>query len=200
VEGETYVFGSYRLIPERRVLLEKNGRAINLGSRALDILTSLVESAGETVSKARIMARAWPTTTVDEVSLRVHIGALRKALGDGQGGNRFIANIPGRGYTFVAPVESGPAPPPVASPDTASTGNSLPTPLVSIIGREDTITGLAAQLSRRRLLTIVGAGGIGKTTVAIAAAAAVTASYPHGVWFVALVPLHSDYDSLAVSG
>ena len=187
MEGESYAFGSFQLIPERRLLLD-NGRARNLGSRALDILTSLVESAGEAVSNARIMARAWPATTVDEGSLRVHISALRKVLGDGQAGKRFIANIPGQGYVFVAPVARGAGGPSPVAPDTAPTG-SLPPPLAGIIGRADTIAALTEQLARRRFVTIVGAGGIGKTTVAVAVADAASRAYPDGVWFVPLASL-----------
>ena len=106
VEAESYIFRSFQLFPGQRLLLD-NGKALPIGGRALDILTVLVEAAGETVANSQIMARAWPATTVEEGSLRVHIGALRKALGDGRGGNSFIANNPGRGYTFVAPVRRG---------------------------------------------------------------------------------------------
>ena len=106
MEAESYIFRSFQLFPGQRLLLD-NGKALPIGGRALDILTVLVEAAGETVANSQIMARAWPATTVEEGSLRVHIGALRKALGDGRGGNSFIANNPGRGYTFVAPVRRG---------------------------------------------------------------------------------------------
>ena len=188
MDDETYAFGSFRLVPTQRLLLD-GGRPVRLGSRALDILFALVESAGETVRNDRIMARAWPATTVDEAGLRVHIAALRKALGDGRAGNRFIANIPGRGYRFVAPVTRGQAGAPAAPADVAPAADHLPTALVSIIGRADTVTALAAQLDRRRLVTVVGPGGIGKTTVALAVAERVRASYADGVWFVALASL-----------
>jgi predicted ATPase/DNA-binding winged helix-turn-helix (wHTH) protein len=175
------------LVPARRLLLD-NGRPLTLGSRALDILTVLVEHAGETVSNDQIMARAWPATVVEEGSLRVHIGALRRSLGDGRAGARFIVNVPSRGYTFVATVSRGESQP-AATPRAASGVSNLPRPLSSIIGRADTIATVVAQLARRRLLTIVGTGGIGKTTVAIAAAESVAASFPDGVWFVALAAL-----------
>ena len=187
MEAETFVFGSFQLIPERRLLLDQ-GKPINLGSRALDILTVLVESAGETLSHAQIMARAWPNTTVDEGSLRVHVAALRKVLGDGRSEGRFIVNIPGRGYSFVAAVarrRDGTATP----PDAGHAEVNLPSLLVNIVGRDDTVATLAAQLARRRLLTIVGAGGMGKTTVAIALARTVAGAFPGGVWFVPLAPL-----------
>src|SRR5467141_2361239 len=103
MDEETFVFGSFRLIPAQRMLLEDE-KPLRLGSRALDILVTLIESAGETIGKDQLIARTWPDTVVDEGSLRVHVAALRKALGDGQAGKRYIANIPGRGYSFIAPV------------------------------------------------------------------------------------------------
>src|SRR5262249_38613251 len=69
-----------------------------------DILITLVEHAGQTISKEQLIARTWPDTVVDDGALRVHVAALRKALGDGRAGRRFVANNPGRGYVFVAPV------------------------------------------------------------------------------------------------
>ena len=96
MDEESFVFGSFRLIPSQRVLLE-DGKPLRLGSRALDILVTLVESAGETIHKDQLIARTWPDTVVDEGALRVHVAALRKALGDGRTGTRYISNIPGRG-------------------------------------------------------------------------------------------------------
>ena len=183
-----YLFGSFQLVPAQRLLLD-GGRPVQLGSRALDILNVLVEAAGKMVPNDEIMAHAWPTTTVEESSLRVHIGALRKALGEGRGGNRFIANVPGRGYTFVAPMTRGQNLPQVSASEPAPSAGNLPTPLASIIGRDETIAALGAQLARRRLVTIVGPGGIGKTTAAVAVADNAAASYPDGVWFAALAPL-----------
>src|SRR6476660_958688 len=103
MDEETFAFGSFRLIPAQRILLE-DGKPLRLGSRALDILIAIVESAGETIRKDQLIARTWPDTVVDEGALRVHVAALRKALGDGRTGTRYIANIPGRGYSFIAPV------------------------------------------------------------------------------------------------
>src|SRR5262245_27071718 len=96
-------FGPFRLIAAER-LLENDGTPVQVGGRALDILVVLVERAGEVVSKKELMARVWPDVTVDESSLRVHVAGLRKALGDGQAGARYVANVPGRGYCFVAPI------------------------------------------------------------------------------------------------
>jgi class 3 adenylate cyclase/DNA-binding winged helix-turn-helix (wHTH) protein len=102
-EEVTFAFGSFCLVPAQRLLLE-DGKPLRLGSRALDILVTLVESAGETILKGELIARTWPDTVVDEGALRVHVASLRRALGDGRAGKRYISNIPGRGYSFVAPV------------------------------------------------------------------------------------------------
>src|ERR1700716_3219999 len=96
-------FGPFELnVAERS--LKKANQVIPLGGRAYDILITLLENAGEVVAKSELIAKAWPDVTVEEGSLRVHMSALRKALGDGQWGPRYIANVKGRGYRFFAPV------------------------------------------------------------------------------------------------
>ena len=85
-------------------MLLDDGKPLRLSSRAFDILVALVERVGETIPRDQLIARTWPDTVVDEGALRVHVAALRKALGDGRAGKRYVANNPGRGYTFVAPV------------------------------------------------------------------------------------------------
>ena len=97
-------FGSFRLIPAQFLLLEGD-KPVRLGSRALEILIVLLERPGELVSKRELMARVWPNIFVEPANLTVHISALRRMLRDGRDGNRFIINIPGRGYSFVASVE-----------------------------------------------------------------------------------------------
>jgi predicted ATPase/DNA-binding winged helix-turn-helix (wHTH) protein len=188
VNEETFAFGSFSLIPAQRMLLE-DGKPLRLGSRALDILVTLIESAGETIRKDQLIARTWPDTVIDEGSLRVHVAALRKALGDGRAGKRYIANIPGRGYSFIAPVTREQRQPAIAPTNGAAVRGNLPAPLTRIVGRDDIIAALAAQLAQRRFLTIVGPGGIGKTTVAVGVAERVSTSYDDGVWFVGLAPL-----------
>ncbi len=84
---------------------------MRLGSRALEILTVLIENAGEIVGKAQLMMRVWPHNVVEEAALRVHMAALRKILGDGRAGRRFITTVPQRGYSFVAPVREHPTGP-----------------------------------------------------------------------------------------
>ena len=96
-------FGSFRLLPSQRMLIE-SGRPVHVGSRALDILTVLIERPGELIDKRELMARVWPSTFVCADNLTVHISALRRVLREG-GCNRCIVNVPGRGYLFVTPVE-----------------------------------------------------------------------------------------------
>ncbi|TPK92374.1 transcriptional regulator [Mesorhizobium sp. B2-4-17] len=96
-------FGPFRLLPAQFLLLEGD-RPAPLGSRALEILIALLERPGELISKQELMARVWPDVFVGPANLTVHISALRRTLRDGRDGNRFIINIPGRGYKFVASV------------------------------------------------------------------------------------------------
>jgi DNA-binding winged helix-turn-helix (wHTH) protein len=165
MDEQAISFGPYRLLAAQRLLLEGD-TPVRLGSRAFDILAALVERAGEVVSKEELIARAWPQTFVEESNLRIQISALRRALGEGQDGHRYLVSVPGRGYNFVAPVrpeEPSQAPP----PRTAPTGlHNLPLALTRMIGRDEAVAALVSRLSRQRLVTIVGPGGIGKTTVA----------------------------------
>ncbi len=185
MDEEAFTFGSFRLIPAQRMLSE-DGNPVHLGSRALDILAALTERAGETVTKEQLIARAWPDMVVDEGALRVHVAALRRALRDGRGGNRFITNIPGRGYSFVAPVRREPGRETAVRLNPQALGNNLPAQLTRVIGRTEIIATIVARAVQQRFLTIVGPGGVGKTTVAVAAAGALGDSYSDGVWFVGL--------------
>lgn len=180
-------FGPFRLIPTQRLLLEGN-KPLHVGSRALEILIILVERAGELVSKDELTARVWPNMTLEESNLKVHVAALRRVLADGQAGNRYIITIPGRGYRFVAPIS------PIEEvetlpPKAVKHSHNLPVMLTRVIGRADTVSKLAEQLAQRRFLTIVGTGGVGTTTVALALAEAVLPAYEDGVRFVELAPL-----------
>ncbi|KWT82577.1 Signal transduction response regulator [Variovorax sp. WDL1] len=178
-------FGPFRLLPAQKLLLEGE-RQLRLGSRAFDILGALACRAGEVLSKEELIAHAWPDTVVEESSLRVGIAALRRALGDGREGVRYIANIPGRGYCFVAPVVR--SRPGAQRPARIAAGqaHNLPLRLTRMIGRAGTVESLALELPRHRFLSVVGPGGIGKTTVALALAEQRLASYPDGVRFVDL--------------
>jgi len=98
-------FGPFELVPVRR-FLSKDGHAVRVGSRALDLLVALVENAGRVVEKDELMARVWPNVVVDEVNLRVHVASLRRLLGDDGLESRYIVHVARRGYTFVAPLVS----------------------------------------------------------------------------------------------
>src|SRR5258706_12519570 len=101
-------FGPFELnVAERS--LKKANQVIPLGGRAYDLLIALLENAGEFVGKAELIARAGPDVTGEEGSLRVHLSALGKALGDGQFGNKYIASIQGHGYSLISPVTRLPA-------------------------------------------------------------------------------------------
>ena len=96
-------FGPFCFLPAQCLLLEGN-KPVHLGSRALEILIILLERAGTLVTKQELMTRVWPNLFVEPANLPVNIAVLRRALRDGRDGNRFIINIKGRGYRFVAPI------------------------------------------------------------------------------------------------
>jgi predicted ATPase/DNA-binding winged helix-turn-helix (wHTH) protein len=195
-------FGPFVLNPTQRVLL-RGDRPVRLGSRAREILICLVERAGTVVSKNELIKRVWPHTVVEEGTLRVHIASLRKILGQGRTQTQYVENVTGHGYRFVATVtraaehESAPSEPAESEHDGESVrvllgpmsieqAPAVCAPVTRLIGRKDVVAMIADQLQRRRLMTLVGPGGMGKTTVAWAAAEFTRDSYPNGVCFVDL--------------
>jgi predicted ATPase/DNA-binding winged helix-turn-helix (wHTH) protein len=183
-------FGPFRLLPAER-LLEKDGIAVHVGGRALDILIFLVERAGEVVSKKDLVERVWADVTVDEGSLRTHMAALRKVLGDGQSGGRYITNVPGRGYCLVMPISRSNASDAGHVETTASSQfHTLPARLTRMVGREENIRKIAEELSARRFVSVVGPGGIGKTTVAVEVGHTLLAAFDGAVHFLDLGSLN----------
>jgi len=178
-------FGPFRLFATER-LLEKDGVPLNLGSRALDLLIVLTERATEVVSKRELMGRVWPKLAVDEGSLRFHIASLRRVLGDGQAGVRYVANVAGRGYCFVAPISCSAAKPLLAESFAVNRAAKLPARLLRMVGRDEAVQRISAQLLGRRFVTVVGPGGIGKTTVAVSVAHALWPEFGGAVRFVEL--------------
>lgn len=184
-------FGPFKLSPTRRTL-SRDGKPIRLGSRALDLLIALVDSGKDLISKEDLLKRVWPDTFIEEANLRVHVAALRKLLGDEGTGDQYINTVAGRGYCFVAPVarvEEAVAETVVAVSPTPDVSFDLPSSLTRVIGRAECVNAISNQLARRRLVTIVGPGGIGKTTVALAVAAKLVDSQADKVCFVELVSL-----------
>lgn len=179
-------FGPFRLAVGER-LLTKDGVPIDVGGRAFDMLIALVSSPNEVISKKDLIARVWPDAFVEEGSLRFHMASLRKVLGDGKDGARYITTVAGRGYCFVAPVDrsitqranASAAPPPFPHAN-------LPTQLGRTVGRDDDVARLSTRISQSRLVTIVGPGGVGKTTVALAVAHHVAEAFAGAVLFVDL--------------
>jgi predicted ATPase/DNA-binding winged helix-turn-helix (wHTH) protein len=164
--------------------LKKANRAVPLGGRAYDILIALLENAGEVVARAELIEKVWPDVTVEEGSLRVHLSALRKALGDGQFGNKYIARVQGCGYSFIAPVVRVPAD--HERGNASAPMSNLPPALGRMIGRDDFVLEVQAVLQSERLVTILGAGGTGKTTVALAVGHTTLLEFAGAVFFADL--------------
>ncbi|WPN76745.1 ATP-binding protein [Pseudomonas germanica] len=180
-------FGPYRIHPGQRLVLEGE-QPLRLGRRAMDILLILLAHAGEVVSKQQLMAGVWPDSVVEDINLRVHMAALRKALGDGQAGQRYIITVAQRGYSFVAPV----LPQSMEERPVGDAGgrHNLPLRRTRMIGRQALVDSLMTQLPRQRCITLVGPGGIGKTTVALRVAEQLIGHYRDGIRLVDLAPLN----------
>jgi predicted ATPase/DNA-binding winged helix-turn-helix (wHTH) protein len=190
-------FGPFKLnLKQRR--LEKGGTPLRLGSRAFDILAVLVERAGTLVSKSDLMDRVWSDVAVDEGCLRVHIASLRKALGDCEAGARYVTTLSGRGYCFVAPISRSSAKVPTNGERRVDDGScKLPNCQARTVGRDEAIQQLSAQLVAGRFVSVVGTGGIGKTTVALSVGHRLVEDFAGAV---CLVDLGSVNDSLLVPG
>jgi predicted ATPase/DNA-binding winged helix-turn-helix (wHTH) protein len=184
--GDALSFGAFSLFPKRRALL-KGTLPVEIGSHALDLLIALVERSGQPLSKQDLIARVWPGMYVEDSNLRVHIANLRKLLGDTPP-FRYIATVQNRGYCFVALTSRTPAGP-LASDRPAERRYHLPNPRPHMIGRASVVAALVPFLLQRHLLTMVGPGGIGKSTVAVALANVLQAGFPGGACFVDLAPL-----------
>ena len=176
-------FGLFRVTKARR-LLERDGQPVSIGGRAFDILAHLLERSGQVVSKRELLAAAWPNTNVGEGSLRFQIASIRKALDNG--GASYIDNVPGRGYCFAGRI---------SKIDENQTSLRLGVqvnqpvcipPSAHLIGRAETVTEITSLVRSQRLVSIVAACGMGKTSVAIAAARQATEYFKDGVCFVEL--------------
>jgi predicted ATPase/DNA-binding winged helix-turn-helix (wHTH) protein len=179
-------FGPFCLVASER-LLTREGVLVELSARALDILMELLSRPNEVVGKKELLARVWPDVAVEEGSLRFHIASLRKALGDGKNGARYVTTLPGRGYCFVAPISRSSHPANVLAAAAASFPHAnLPNRLIRMVGRGDDILRLSTQLTATRFVTIVGAGGVGKTTVAVAVGHHLIEAFTGAVLFVDL--------------
>jgi predicted ATPase len=176
VSASEIAFGPFCMLPNERLLL-KSGKPIRLGSRAFDILSVLLARSGELVPKRELIARVWPDTTVGEANLTVHMTTLRRALAAHGATDRFIVNVPGRGYVLTASIA------------TTTYRSNLPAPTAHLVGRAGAVRALTALLSQKRFVTIVGEGGIGKTSVALAVGQRAMDAFEQGVHFFDLTSI-----------
>jgi predicted ATPase/DNA-binding winged helix-turn-helix (wHTH) protein len=168
---------------QRSVLID--GTPAKVGARAFDVLLALVERRERVVPKRELMDLVWPKLVVEEGNLLVHMVALRKLLGP-----RAIATIPGRGYRFSMPVDAviGDRMAEPAPLSEAIRGNLPASP--ALFGRAQDLDAVDTLLHEHAVVSIVGAGGIGKTRLALAAAAAAGLELPDGRWWVELAPIN----------
>lgn len=189
-------FGRFELRPGERLLLA-DGVPVPVGARAFDLLVVLSERAGSLVTKRELLEKVWPGLVVEENNLQVQVSQLRKLLGQGA-----VATIPGRGYRFGFPVaRAETAGPPPASEEIGATTaearprarTNLPSRSLALFGRADDLAAIHALVARHCVVTVVGAGGIGKTRVAQAVATELAhdqaSAFPDGVWWVELAAL-----------
>ncbi|HSI49483.1 MAG TPA: winged helix-turn-helix domain-containing protein [Ideonella sp.] len=177
------------LVPERQALF-RNGTQVRIGQRALELLTVLVGGAGQLLTKRELLARVWADTVVEDGSLKAHMAALRRVLGDAPTASRYIATVSGRGYRFIADVKPGATPgamPDASAPTVRS--HNLPASRTTVLGRTEVIEEAWEALAQSRMLSIVGAGGVGKTTVALAVARQAVGAFRNGVWWIDLASL-----------
>jgi non-specific serine/threonine protein kinase len=188
----SFEFGRFRVLPQRREVLA-DGRPMELGGRAFDVLVVLIEANGAVVSKDELMRRVWPGRIVEDNNLHAQIKALRKAFSD----HDLIRNIVGRGYQFRREVRTRPgthterAQLGTASDISASpqVPTNLPAPTSDLIGREAEIAEVIGIVADHRFVTLTGTGGIGKTRLALEVARHLLAQFVDGVWIAELASL-----------
>ncbi|WP_434702982.1 helix-turn-helix transcriptional regulator [Pseudomonas sp. Z1-12] len=175
-------FGPFAFYRQQR-LVTRDGQPLALGGRALDVLQVLVEHAGRYVSKQTLIAHVWPDSVVEDINLRVHIAALRRAFGDGRDGARYILNHPRQGYCLAVHED-------IQTPfSLPAERHNLPTRLSPVVGRDRILGRLLAQVPRQALTTVTGPGGVGKTTVVLRAAELLLEHFDDGAWFVDLAAI-----------
>src|SRR5258708_860877 len=174
-------FGRVAVLPLRREL-RVDCQPVELGARAFDLLMALVEAGGRVLGKDELMARVWPDRVVEENNLQVQIAALRKALADER---ELVRTVAGRGYQFTGTVRTGmPASASTMAPAAALT--NLPEAVSELIGRDAELREILGLVAERRLVTLTGAGGIGKTRLGVEAARRMQPKFPDGVWIAEL--------------
>jgi len=184
-------FGRAEVRPLRRELTVE-GAPVRIGDRAFDLLLALIERRGELVSKDELLARVWPGLVVEDINLSVQVSALRKALGSERDS---LKTISGRGYRFVADVEV--MAPEVGHPTMVPSGpaagaavrTNLPALNSELIGRDADVREVLALVADRRLVTLSGTGGIGKTRLGLEVARQLLPRFADGAWLAELGPV-----------
>ncbi|MEA2962103.1 MAG: hypothetical protein QOI46_2201 [Alphaproteobacteria bacterium] len=173
--------------------LRSRGIPVPLGGRAFEIVTVLVQSATELVTKDHMMERVWPGAIVGEGTLHVHISAVRKALGPDRA---MLKTVSGRGYRLLGswtPQQREATAAPVYSPPTrtsaAPPANNFPPLITRLIGRAAAAPFVRDLVSAYRVVTLTGPGGIGKTSLAIKAVRYLLPDFEDGGWIVELASL-----------
>ena len=184
-----YRFEDVEVDPAERTL-HVAGRPATVGGRAFDLMLALMARAGALVSKDELLVAVWGPLVVEEANLHVHVSALRKVLGADA-----IETVPGRGYRLLlAPAPdtqaaTAPPAPPAEPPVVPATPGNLGLAAPTLYGRADEVAAVRALLRANRLVTLLGIGGVGKTTLALAVAHAEQPQWPAGVWFVDMAPV-----------
>ena len=182
-------FGRFRVVPHRREIFAE-GRPVELGGRAFDVLMVLIEASGAVVSRDVLMNCVWPDRIVEENSLQAQISALRRVFGADRD---LIRTVAGRGYQFIGEIRTVPATPDVhasaGAPRSAPALTNLPEPISELIGRDLELGEILDLSASHRLVTLSGPGGIGKTRLGFEAARHLLPRFGDGVWAVELAPL-----------
>src|SRR5881397_1789397 len=178
--SQTIEFGRFTVISHRRELLA-DGRPIELGGRAFDTLMVLIDARGTVLGKDRLMRRVWPDRVVEENNLQAQISALRKVFGADRD---LIRTVAGRGYQFTGDIRDAET---AVTPPSGMT--NLPSHLPDLIGRDTSLGTVVDLITAHRPVTLTGAGGVGKTRLALEAARLLLPWFPDGVWLVELGPL-----------
>jgi DNA-binding winged helix-turn-helix (wHTH) protein len=190
------LFGGLRAHPARRQLFA-DSQPVEIGGRAFDLLMVLAAAPRTLISKPEIFATVWPNLHVEDANLRVQVAALRKALGKDRD---LLETVPGRGYSLSATVEVEGA---VAAESAAELKPGGPEPLEvrktnliarphGMVGRQAELVALENALDRSRLITLTGAGGIGKTRLAVELGQRFAGRWPDGVWLIDVAPINQD--------
>jgi DNA-binding winged helix-turn-helix (wHTH) protein len=183
-------FGRFQVSPHRREFLA-DGRPVQIGGRAFDVLMALIDAQGAVVSKNALMERVWPDRIVEENNLQIQISALRAAFGADRD---LIRTVAGRGYQFNGEITISSAPDrrrgsAAVDREAALSPGNVPEPVSELIGRDDELREILSFIQGHRLVTLTGPGGIGKTRLALAAARRLLPQFADGVWFTELAPL-----------